>query len=131
MDISKISKKKIIVTNNEEVRAFYIEDKKGYAVLYELIFIEDLDKLFVFVRDLIHQNWHLLNNPMAGNIPLHKHPFRTVAMEVGKVFDERSLFLWDEATERRKRGTLPEYTKNVMLDFAHIDSMLFTDNLPF
>lgn len=131
VDMSKIKKNKIIVTNNEEVRTFYNQEKKGYSLLYELIFIENLDALFVFVRDLIHTNWHLLNNPMAGNIPIHKHPFRSVAMEVGKIFDERSLFLWDEAIERRGRGALPNYTKEVIADFAHIDSMLFIDNLPF
>ena len=131
MELSKINKNRIIVTNNEEVRVFYNEDKKGYALLYQLIFIENLDDLFLFVRDLIHTNWHLLNNPMAGNIALHKHPFRSVAMEVGKTFDERSLFLWDEASERRKRGELPKYTDEVRADFAHIDAMLFTDNLPF
>ena len=131
MDISKITKNRIIVTNNEEVRTFYNEEKKGYSLLYELIFIDNLDELFIFVRDLIHERWHLLNNPMAGNIPLHKHPFRSLAMEVGKTFDERSLFLWDEASERRKRGALPQYTNEVMRDFAHIDAMLFTENLPF
>ena len=130
-DISKISKNRIIVTNNEEVRAFYNEDKKGYSLLYDLIFIENLDDLFVFVRDLIHINWRLLNNPMAGNIAIHKHPFRSVAMEIGKTIDERSIFLWDEASERRNRGVLPEYTDEVRCDFAHIDAMLFTDNLPF
>lgn len=130
-DISKINKRRIIVTNNEEVRSFYNEDKKGYSLLYDLVFIESLDELFLFVRDLIHTNWHLLNNPMAGNIPLHKHPFRSVAMEVGTSFDERSLFLWDEASERRKRGNLPTYSAEVKSDFAHIDAMLFIDNLPF
>ena len=131
MELSNINKNRIIVTNNKEVRSFYDEDKKGYALLYQLIFIENLDELFLFVRDLIHTNWHLLNNPMAGNIPLHKHPFRSVAMEVGKTFDERSLFLWDEATERLHRASMPNYPNEVIEDFAHLDFILFTDNLPF
>jgi len=131
MDISKTYKTRIIVTNNEEVRGFYNEDKKGYAHLYDLVFIESLDDLFVFVRDMIHKGWHLVNNPMAGNIALHKHPFRSVAMEKGIGCDEMSLLLWDEASERRKRGTLPQYTPQVRADFAHIDAMLFTENLPF
>ena len=126
-----ICKNKVIVTNNKRVQEFYLNDKKGYAFEYDFVFFESRDELFLFVRDLIHMNWHLLQNPMAGNIPLHKHPFRSIALEKGKSFDEKSLYLWDTATERLNRGHLPNYTQDVIEDFAHLDFTLFHDNLPF
>jgi len=46
-------------------------------------------------------------------------------------FDEFSLSLWDTATERLHRADMPKYTDNVIEDFAHLDFILFTDNLPF
>ena len=95
------------------------------------MFIEGREELFTFVRDKIHTYWHLINNPMAGNIAVHKHPFKSVALEKGDAFDERSLSLWDATTERLHRATMPKYTDDVMEDFAHLDFILFTDNLPF
>ena len=126
-----IKKQKVIVTNNQIVKEFYLSDKKGYAFQYDIVFLKSLEELFVFVRDLIHVNWHLLNNPMAGNIPLHKHPFRSMALEKGSSFDTRSLYLWDSAKERLSRGKRPDYSIDVIEDFAHLDFILFQDNLPF
>lgn len=123
--------KKLIVTNNPKVRDFYFQDKKGYAFQYDIEFIEKKEELFVFVRDKIHTNWHLINNPMAGNIAVHKHPFKSVALEKGENFDEFSLSLWDTATERLYRAKMPKYSDDVIEDFAHLDFILFTDNLPF
>lgn len=131
MDASKITKNRVIVTNNKKVESFYFDDKKGYAYQYDIVFLETLEELFVYVRDLIHINWHLLNNPMAGNIPLHKHPFRSMALERGNEFDTRSLFLWDAAKERLSRGKRPCYPMDVIEDFAEMDFVIFTDNLPF
>jgi len=131
MDVSKITKNRVIVTNNKKVESFYFDDKKGYAFEYDIVFLESLEELFVFVRDLIHINWHLLNNPMAGNIPLHKHPFRSMALEKGSSFDTRSLYLWDSAKERLSRGKRPDYSIDVIEDFAEMDFVIFTDNLPF
>ncbi len=130
MGISTL-KNKLIVTNNEEVKDFYLNDKKGYAFQYDFIFLPTREEVFTFVRDKIHTNWHLINNPMAGNIPVHKHPFRSVALEKGSSFDATSLSLWDAATERLNRGKLPNYPGDVIKDFAHLDFILFTDNLPF
>jgi grdX protein len=124
-------KKKLIVTNNPKVKDFYFNDTKGYAFQYDIEFIEKREDLFNFVRDKIHTNWHLINNPMAGNIAVHKHPFKSIALEEGDIFDERSLFLWDEATERLHRASMPNYPNEVIEDFAHLDFILFTDNLPF
>lgn len=131
MSESVISKNKVIVTNNKKVKEFFFEDKKGYAFVYDLIFLKTREELFTFVRDLIHKNWHLLQNPMAGNIPLHKHPFRSIALEKGVNLASESLSLWDVATERLKRGAMPSYPQDVMEDFAHLDFILFYDNLPF
>jgi len=131
MDVFKITKNRVIVTNNKKVESFYFGDKKGYSFQYDIVFLESLEELFVFVRDLIHVNWHLLNNPMAGNIPIHKHPFRSMALERGGTFDTRSLLLWDATTERLSRGKRPDYSINVLEDFAEMDFVIFTDNLPF
>lgn len=123
--------KKLIITNNPKVKDFYFNDKKGYAFQYDIVFIESREELFTFVRDKIHACWHLINNPMAGNIAVHKHPFKSVALEKGETFDEMSLSLWDNATERLHRAAMPEYSDDVIEDFAHLDFILFTDNLPF
>lgn len=129
MEKPSIKKNKVIVTNNKEVRDFYLNDKKGYLFQYDIVFLDKIEDILIFVRDLIHSNWHLINNPMAANIPLHKHPFRSIALEKGN-FDERSLSLWDSATERFHRGKMPEYPANIIEDYAHLDFILFTDNLP-
>lgn len=123
--------KKLIITNNPKVRDSYFNDTKAYAFQYDIVFIEKREELFTFVRDKIHTNWHLINNPMAGNIAVHKHPFKSVALEKGNSFDERSLSLWDATTERLHRANMPSYTDDVIEDFAYLDFILFTDNLPF
>ena len=123
--------KKLIVTNNPKVKDFYFNDTKGYAFQYDIVFIKEREELFTFVRDKIHTNWHLINNPMAGNIATNKHPFKSVALEKGDAFDEFSLSLWDTATERLHRASMPKYSDEVIEDFAHLDFILFTDNLPF
>lgn len=119
---------KVIITNNPKVKAFY---EKNANIQFEtlLLFFNDRKSVFKNVRDHIHQNWKLINHAMAGNIPLHKHPYRSMALKKQDSLDTESLVLWEAASERVNRGRLPEYPDDVLEDFQELDFILFTDNL--
>jgi len=121
--------KKLIITNNPKVKNFYNDDKGGFKLKYELKFVNSRDEVFIQVRDLIHNNWHLLNHAMAGNIPLHKHPYRSMALQQYENLDTESLLLWEAAMERVKRGKVPLYPADILDDFQELDFTLFMGNL--
>lgn len=122
---------RLIITNNPKVKAFYEEDRTGLKNRYELKFLDSRDEVFKTVRDLIHSNWKLLNHAMAGNIPLHKHPYRSMALEQQEKLDTNSLILWESAMERVKRGKMPPYPDDVLEDFQELDYNLFSGSLKF
>lgn len=123
--------KRLIITNNPKVKTFYEEDRTGIKNRYELKFLDSRDEVFKTVRDLIHSNWKLLNHAMAGNIPLHKHPYRSMALEQQKNLDTNSLILWESAMERVKRGKTPPYPDDVLEDFQELDYNLFSGSVKF
>ncbi|WP_024470127.1 GrdX family protein [Treponema pedis] len=120
--------KRIIITNNPRVKIFYEEDA-GFKNKFTLQFVSSREEVFTQVRDLIHKNWKLLNHAMAGNIPLHKHPYRSMALEETGSLDSNSLILWESAMERVKRGKNPPYPDDVLKDFQELDLTLFAGNL--
>ena len=123
--------KRLIITNNPKVKTFYEEDRTGIKNRYELNFLDSRDEVFKAVRDLIHSNWKLLNHAMAGNIPLHKHPYRSMALEQQENLDTNSLILWESAMERVKRGKTPPYPDDVLEDFQELDYNLFSGSVKF
>jgi len=123
--------KRLIITNNPKVKTFYEEDRTGLKNRYELNFFDSRDEVFKTVRDLIHSNWKLLNHAMAGNIPLHKHPYRSMALEQQENLDTNSLILWESAMERVKRGKTPPYPDDVLEDFQELDYNLFSGSVKF
>ncbi|EMB19634.1 GrdX family protein [Treponema denticola] len=123
--------KRLIITNNPKVKTFYEEDRTGLKNRYELKFLDSRDEVFKTVRDLIHSNWKLLNHAMAGNIPLHKHPYRSMALEQQEKLDTNSLILWESAMERVKRGKTPPYPDDVLEDFQELDYNLFSGSVKF
>lgn len=123
--------KRLIITNNPKVKTFYEEDRTGIKNRYELKFLDSRDEVFKTVRDLIHSNWKLLNHAMAGNIPLHKHPYRSMALEQQENLDTNSLILWESAMERVKRGKTPPYPDDVLEDFQELDYNLFSGSVKF
>nr|WP_314781675.1 GrdX family protein [uncultured Treponema sp.] len=123
--------KRLIITNNPKVKTFYEEDRTGLKNRYELNFLDSRDEVFKAVRDLIHSNWKLLNHAMAGNIPLHKHPYRSMALEQQENLDTNSLILWESAMERVKRGKTPPYPDDVLEDFQELDYSLFSGSVKF
>ncbi len=123
--------KRLIITNNPKVKTFYEEDRTGLKNRYELNFLDSRDEVFKAVRDLIHSNWKLLNHAMAGNIPLHKHPYRSMALEQQENLDTNSLILWESAMERVKRGKTPPYPDDVLEDFQELDYNLFSGSVKF
>ena len=123
--------KRLIITNNPKVKTFYEEDRTGIKNRYELNFLDSRDEVFKTVRDLIRSNWKLLNHAMAGNIPLHKHPYRSMALEQQKSLDTNSLILWESAMERVKRGKTPPYPDDVLEDFQELDYNLFSGSVKF
>ncbi|UTC82200.1 GrdX family protein [Treponema denticola] len=122
---------RLIITNNPKVKAFYEEDRTGLKKRYALKFLDSRDEVFKTVRDLIHSNWKLLNHAMAGNIPLHKHPYRSMALEQQENLDTNSLILWESAMERVKRGKTPPYPDDVLEDFQELDYNLFSGSVKF
>ena len=122
---------RLIITNNPKVKTFYEEDRTGLKNRYELNFLDSRDEVFKTVRDLIHSNWKLLNHAMAGNIPLHKHPYRSMALEQQENLDTNSLILWESAMERVKRGKTPPYPDDVLEDFQELDYNLFSGSVKF
>ncbi|UTC74060.1 GrdX family protein [Treponema sp. OMZ 792] len=122
---------RLIITNNPKVKTFYEEDRTGLKNRYELKFLDSRDEVFQKVRDLIHSNWKLLNHAMAGNIPLHKHPYRSMALEQQENLDTNSLILWESAMERVKRGKTPPYPDDVLEDFQELDYNLFSGSVKF
>ena len=123
--------KRLIITNNPKVKTFYEEDRTGLKNRYALKFLDSRDEVFKTVRDLIHSNWKLLNHAMAGNIPLHKHPYRSMALEQQENLDTNSLILWESAMERVKRGKTPPYPDDVLEDFQELDYNLFSGSVKF
>lgn len=123
--------KRLIITNNPKVKTFYEEDRTGIKNRYELKFLDSRDEVFKTVRDLIHSNWKLLNHAMAGNIPLHKHPYRSMALEQQENLDTNSLILWESAMERVKKGKTPPYPDDVLEDFQELDYNLFSGSVKF
>lgn len=119
---------RVIVTNNTKVKTFY-EENSYYKRQILLLFFDEREKVFSTVRDYIHKNWKLINHAMAGNIPLHKHPYRSMALKKQESLDTESLLLWEAAIERVHRGRLPDYPDDVLADFRELDYILFTDNL--
>ncbi len=122
---------RLIITNNPKVKAFYEEDRTDLKNRYALKFLDSRDEVFKTVRDLIHSNWKLLNHAMAGNIPLHKHPYRSMALEQQENLDTNSLILWESAMERVKRGKTPPYPDDVLEDFQELDYNLFSGSVKF
>ena len=122
---------RLIITNNPKVKAFYEEDRTGLKNRYALKFLDSRDEVFKTVRDLIHSNWKLLNHAMAGNIPLHKHPYRSMALEQQEKLDTNSLILWESEMERVKRGKTPPYPDDVLEDFQELDYNLFSGSVKF
>ncbi len=120
--------KKLIITNNPRVK----KEHAASPILtqnFELIFCNERSEVFTRVRDLIHDNWKLLNHAMAGNIPLHKHPYRSMGLEKREELDTESLILWESATERVNRGKCPPYEEEVLEDFQELDYLLFSDSI--
>ncbi len=119
---------KIIITNNPRVKKSY-EENLELKTKYDILFFDSRDEVFTCVRNLIHKNWKLLNHAMAGNIPIHKHPYRSMALEQKNSLDTDSLLLWESAIERLKRGKLPPYPQDVLEDFQELDFTLFIGNI--
>ncbi len=120
---------KTIITNNPRVKEFYENHNRDFKNNVSLVFTDSREDVFTKVRDLIHSNWKLLNHAMAGNIPLHKHPYRSMALQKEEELDTNSLVLWEAAMERVKRGKVPPYPSDVLKDFQELDYILFCDNL--
>ncbi|UTC68422.1 MULTISPECIES: GrdX family protein [unclassified Treponema] len=129
MQTNSQNNQRIIITNNPRVKTFYEEDRTGFKNRYTLRFLDSRDAVFEEVRNLIHSNWKLLNHAMAGNIPLHKHPYRSMALEQRTELDTNSLILWESAMERVKRGKTPPYPDDVLEDFQELDYNLFSGSL--
>ncbi|MEL3909180.1 MAG: GrdX family protein [Treponemataceae bacterium] len=115
-------KSKIIITNNPKVQESFVGKKE-----LELIFVEERKKVFTKARDLIHQNWQLINHTMMANIPLHMHPYRSLALKKGTELDMQSLSLIEGAIERLGRGKLPKYNQRNLDDFQELDLVLFNE----
>lgn len=117
-----MEKSKLIITNNPKVRALFVGNNE-----IELVFVEERKAVFTKSRDLIHQNWQLLNHTMMANIPLHMHPYRSLALKKGTELDVKSLSLIESAIERLGRGKLPEYNQRNLDDFQELDLVLFKE----
>lgn len=124
-----ITEDTVIVTNNPAVKRFYEENGTNFKTAVQLVFFDSREAVFITVRDLIHGSWKLLNHAMAGNIPLHKHPYRSMALRKQESLDTQSLLLWEAAMERVRRGPVPPYTEDVLEDFRELDYTLFCGNV--
>ena len=122
---------KTIITNNPRVKEFYENHDRDFKNTVSFVFTDSREDVFTKVRDLIHSNWKLLNHAMAGNIPLHKHPYRSMALEQQESLDTNSLILWESAMERVKRGKTPPYPDDVLEDFQELDYNLFSGSVKF
>ncbi len=120
--------KKLIITNNPKVQKEW-QENSILTGKFHLVFFDSREEIFTEVRNLIHSNWMLINHAMAGNIPLHKHPYRSMALEKGDKLDTKSLLLWESATERVNRGKCPPYSKEILEDFQELDFQLFSDSI--
>lgn len=112
----------IIITNNPKIKEDYANSKE-----YELIFLLDRMQVLKKARDLIHLNWILINHTMVANIPIYKHPYRTLALKQGKSLHTDSLLLIERSIEKLASGQLPNYDEKVMLDFQDMDRILFKE----
>lgn len=117
-------KSKIIITNNPKVKDFFTLQNNAEITLR---FVSDRETVFTQARDLIHQNWKLLNHTMMANIPLHQHPYRSFALKKGRDLDTDSLLLIEQAIERLHRGRLPDYDVSTLCDFQDMDLILFKE----
>jgi len=124
--------KQLIITNNPKTAEYIERHSKTQnsgtetdTADIELIFCTLREELYTQVRDYIHRNWKLQNHAMYGNIQLHKQPYRSMVLTEGTELDIRSLQLWEQAMERVKRNTLPNYSEKVLEDFQTLDFSLF------
>lgn len=118
-------KLKVVITNNPKVRTYY--ESLPMRPDYDLVFTDVKKEVLICSRDLIHKNWKLLNHTMVGNIPIYKHPYRTLVLQKNLEFDAYSLELIEQAMEHINRGKQPEYTAKVLEDFQELDFILFNE----
>ena len=64
---------------------------------------------------------------MTGNIPIYKHPFRTLALKPGTTLHTESLMLIESSLEKLKVGSLPNYKEAVVKDFQDLDLTIFKE----
>ncbi|MBQ7613268.1 MAG: GrdX family protein [Spirochaetaceae bacterium] len=112
---------KVIVTNNKKVQEKYSD------VGYQVLFLPEVSLVYMTARDLIHKNFFLVNHSMTANIPIYKHPYRSLALKLGKSLHHDSLMLIERALEKLRMGTMPNYPEQVLQDFQDLDLTLFQE----
>lgn len=117
-----------IITNNPRVRVHY---ESAPADRIQIVFMDSRADVFVTVRNYIHKHYALINHAMAGNIPIHKHPYRSMALRKSPQLDTKSLILWEQAIERVNRAPLPPYPDDILADFQEMDFLLFSENFRY
>lgn len=116
---------RIVVTNNPKVKEYFDSKKNLHG--FNLIFEEEREDVFITTRNFIHKNWELLNHSMMGNIPVHKHPYRSLALKKNTTLDTKSLALIETAIEMLNREKMPNYPENILGDFQDMDLILFKE----
>lgn len=116
---------KLLITNNPKVKEAY--EKQGKKLDYELDFCDKKADVFIKARNRIHKGWQLLNHTMAGNIPLYKHPYRSLALKKIDSLDTCSLDLIERAIEQLSRAEQPHYSESVLNDFQDLDFAIFSE----
>lgn len=110
---------KTIVTNNPLVN----QSNNNLKLLY----LAEKDYLDVLIkaRELIHNNYHLLTHPLAGNFLADKTFYKTIVLEENENIDVQSIEIIENAVILVRNSIIRRdkriYDSNIKTDLQFID----------
>ncbi|MBM7625108.1 GrdX family protein [Sporohalobacter salinus] len=116
----------LIVTDNPLVKK-KVKLKTDYC--------ENLDKVMIKVRNLVHSGYELVTHPLSGSVKPVQNPYKSVILKEtdNSKLDYESLKIIEAAMVKveqfKKNHTDRDYPKEVLKDYQTIDFSLLQSGL--
>ena len=114
----------VIFSNNPDLQRAYPEIVQYTA--------QDVRKIFIAVRDAVHDGARILSHPLAGSVKPWESPYKSVILSAERgVLDFASVQLIENALAQLDKPTyaLQDYNESTLADFRIIDMDLMQSAL--
>lgn len=120
--------KLIMITNNPLVIEKYNKSK------FDLIICDEIENVFLKMRDLIHQGYILISHPLAGSVKPFLNPYRSILLKENDTLDYKSLEIYQNSYQKyqqfkENKKDRKDLTEEILNDYQVIDLSLIESAL--